>query len=154
MIISHFSESIELHRLITPCFAESQSAFGLGSNSITHSTDRSTAQLQPATLSELKPYSVLCRRAVQQRRSHATGRLVHVPAAGCAASDCNGVWMALRYKRPAHIEDAQVFVGSKIKVHWEENVELSFPEGWYDATVSQVHRISEEGPNKLFFGIK
>ena len=62
--------------------------------------------------------------------------------------------MTSRYKRPADVEEAQVFVGAKLQVHWLENIELGFAEGWYAAIVSKVHTISDEGPHKLFFGVK
>ena len=65
--------------------------------------------------------------------------------------------MSLRYDRPIRIEEAQVFVGAYVKVHWnaaQSEDGTSYPAGWYTAVVSKVHRISAEGLNKLFFHIE
>ena len=62
--------------------------------------------------------------------------------------------MPIEYKRPASVKQAQVFVGAPVKLYWKPSLGSVFAEGWYDAKVSKVHRVSEEGAHKLFFWIQ
>ena len=62
--------------------------------------------------------------------------------------------MFVKYRRPASVKQARVFVGAPIKVYWKPKPGSDFAEGWYSATVSVVHRVPEEGADRLFFLIQ
>ena len=44
--------------------------------------------------------------------------------------------MPVRYKRPASLKDAQVFVGAHVRVHWVKTP--SSPAGWFKGIVAGV----------------
>ncbi|KAL0037264.1 hypothetical protein WJX79_009148 [Trebouxia sp. C0005] len=62
--------------------------------------------------------------------------------------------MPIEYKRPSSVKQAQVFVGAPVKLYWKSSLGIDFAEGWYDAKVTKVHRVSGEGAHKLFFWIQ
>ena len=50
--------------------------------------------------------------------------------------------MPVRFKRPASLKEAQVFVGAHVEVYWLATP--ASPEGWFPAIVATVYFCSEE----------
>lgn len=50
--------------------------------------------------------------------------------------------MPARFKRPASLKEAHIFVGAQVQVYWLATP--ASPEGWFSATVAKVYFCSEE----------